>query len=221
MIKEVRGVTGVITILMQKVGGVITGETMKGRRTIFYVEKGFQKSFVLFFLVLISVLIVSSGIIFFLILNNVLEQNMYTSHPKYGSLSEVFMSNLLLYFIEITVISMMVVIFAVDRVLKKTAKSLNIYEQIAERLTQLKFKEAAAVEADRFFSLHQQFMGLIGKMTADIVLLKEKAARIDHLIYLLDENNIPEEKSAALWKEMAELKAAIDSKLLEYRLDRG
>jgi methyl-accepting chemotaxis protein len=214
-------VPGVITLLIQKVGGIITGETVKSRRTIFYVEKGFQKSFVLFFLLLISVLVVSSGAVFFLILNNVLEQNMYTSHPTVRSISEIVMSDLILYFIEITVISMIVVIFAVDRVLKKTARSLHIYERIAERLVQLDLKKAAAVEADHFFSLHKQYMEFIGKMSADVVLLREKTTRIGRLIHSLEEDNMTQKQNAALWREMAELKAAIESKLMAYKLDRG
>jgi methyl-accepting chemotaxis protein len=221
MIKENRNVSGVITLLIQKIGGIIAGETIKGRRSLFYVEKGFQKSFVLFFLVLISVLIVSSGAVFFLIINNVLEQNMYTSHPTVGSMSEIFMPNLILYFIEITAISMIVVIFAVDRVLKKTARSLGIYERIAERLIQLDLKKAAAVEADQFFSLHIQYMDLIGKLSADIVLLREKTTRMGRLLRSLEEDSMTKEQSAVLWKEMAELKAAIGSTLTAYTVERG
>jgi hypothetical protein len=214
-------VSGLITLLIQKVGSIITGETVKGRRTIFYVEKGFQKSFVLFFLVLVSVLVVSSGAVFFLVINSVLEQNMYTIHPTVRSLSEIFMPNLIFYFAAITAISMVVVIFAVDRVLKKTARSLGIYERIAEYLVQLDLKKAAAVEPDHFFSLHKQYVDLIRKMSADVALLKGKTARIGRLIQSLEEDNITEKQNAALWKEMAELKAAIGSKLIAYKLDRG
>jgi hypothetical protein len=214
-------VPGVITLLIQKIGGIITGETVKGRRTIFYVEKGFQKSFALFFLVLVSVLVVSSGAVFFLIVNNVLEQNMYTSHPTVGSMSDIFMPNLILYFVEITVIFMIVVIFAVDRVLKKTARSLGIYERIAERLVQLDLKKAAAVEADHFFGLHKQYMDLIGKMSEDVVLMREKTTHIGRLIHSLEEDNMTKEQNTALWREMAELETAIESKLMVYKLDRG
>lgn len=213
--------SGMITVLIQKIGGIIAGETIKGRRSLFYVEKGFQKSFVLFFLVLISVLIVSSGAVFFLIINNVLEQNMYTSHPTVRSMSEIFMPNLILYFIEITAISMIVVIFAVDRVLKKTARSLGLYERIAERLVQLDLKKAAAVEADHFFSLHKQYMDLIGKLSTDIVLLREKTMRMGRLLHSLEEGTMTKEQSAAFWQEMAELKAAIGSTLTAYTIERG
>jgi methyl-accepting chemotaxis protein len=214
-------VSGAITLIMQKIDGIITGETVKSRRTIFYVEKGFQKSFALFFLVLVSVLVVSSGAVLFLLINNVLEQNMYTSHPTVRNMSEIFMPNLIYYFIEITVIAMIVVIFAVDRMLKKTARSLGIYERIAERLAQLDLKKAAAVEADHFFSLHEQYMEFIGKMSADVVLLREKTTRIGCLIHSLEEDNMTKEQNATLWQEMAKLKAEIELKLMAYKLDRG
>jgi hypothetical protein len=58
-------------------------------------------------------------------------------------------------------------------------------------------------------------------MSADVALLKGKTARIGRLIQSLEEDNITEKQNAALWKEMADLKAAIGSKLMEYKLDRG
>lgn len=206
--------------IFRKIGGLLTGEKPDGRRTNFFVEKEFQKSFIFFFVVMITFMVIISGGAYYLMLHTVLEQNIYTIHPKFTSLRDVLTPNLILFFVEVTLIAFVIIVIAVDRILSRVSKSLMTYERIAERLTMLEFKKAQAIEADHFPNLHRQYADLIDKYSADISQLKEKMSRIKLLIELLEERNgTPKEKKTLAMTELIELKGAVESKLKEYKLD--
>lgn len=208
--------------VMQKLGGLITGEKVDGRRTNFFVEKEFQKSFIMFFLVTVAVLIVASGTAFYAYFNHVLEQNMYTIHPKARSISDIITPNLLIFFVVVTVIAMIIIVLAVDRLLNGIVKSLKTYELIAQRLAKLDFKTAYDARVDRFFPLHRQYTGLIEKYSADILQLREQVERMESLMELLGENDqASPENNLSRYRELTALKMTVEAKLAEYALDRG
>jgi hypothetical protein len=211
----------VMIMLMQKFGGLITGEKVDGRRRNYFVEKEFQKNFVIFFLVTVTVLIVASGTAFYAFFNHLLEQNIYTIHPKARSIKDIITPNLIIYFIVVTAIAMIIIVIAVDRLLNSIARSLKTYELIAQRLARLDFKTASATEVDRFFPLHRQYKGLIGKYSTDIIQLREQVTRLGGLIASREEkDHVSEGDNLAFFKELSALKNAVEAKLVEYELDR-
>lgn len=210
----------ITTTMLQRIGSVLTGEKVDGRRSNFYVEKEFQKSFIAFFLVMIFLLIVVSGGAFYIFLHKVLEESIYTIHPKFTSIRDVITPSLVLFFVEVTVIAFIIIVIAVDRILNRIAKSLMTYERIVEQMTKLDFKKARAIKVKLFHNLHRQCMDLIDKYSIDISLLREKVARINLLVKLLEENNgMPKENKILAMTELIELKGAVGSKLMEYKLD--
>ncbi len=210
-----------VIMMMQKLGGFITGKQMDSRRKIFYVEKGFQKRFALFFALLVLVLIIASGASFYLFLENILEQNIYAVHPRVSNLSDAITSELVLFFVEVTIAAIIIIAIAVDRFLKKISKSIMVYERLAARLAKLDLKKVTPLENDRFFSLQSKYDGLTKKYSDDILLLREKVARMGQLIKLLDEDaGLPKGKRIVLVKELGELKEVLDAKVREYKLGR-
>ena len=208
-------------MIMQRLGGFIAGEQVDSRRNNFYVEKRFQKSFALFFALVVLVLIIASGASFYVFLGNILEQNIYTIHPRVSNLSEALTAELALFFIEITIAAIIIIFIAADRFLNRITKSLMVYERQAERLAKLDFKKVTPLENDRFFSLQSRYDGLREKCSDDILLLRKKVARMSQLIKLLDEDaGLPKEKRIALVKELGELKEVLDAKMREYKLGR-
>lgn len=209
-----------ITTILQRIGGLLTGEKADGRRSNFFVEKEFQKSFILFFLVMVSLLIGVSGVAYYLFLQKILEESMYTIHPKFASIREVLTPNIILFFGEVSVIAFVIIIITVDRILNGIAKSLMAFERIAERLAKLDFRKARSIETKHFHNLHRQYMDLIDKYSMDISLLREKVMRINLLVKLLEESDdMPKEKKIVALTELIELKGAVESKLTEYKLD--
>lgn len=210
----------IMVTILKKVGGLLTGEKLDGRRSIFFVEREFQKSFILFFLVMVSLLIIVSGGAYYTMLHNVLEESIYTIHPKFTSIRDVVTLNLVLFFVEVSIIAFIIIMITVDRIMNRIAKSLMTYERIAERLAALDFKKAKAMEAKLFPNLHRQYMDLIDKYSTDVSLLREKVIRINLLITLLEESrDLPKEKKTLVMTELIELKGAVESKLTEYKLD--
>ncbi|MBU0768583.1 MAG: hypothetical protein KJ687_05805, partial [Proteobacteria bacterium] len=151
---------------------------------------------------------------------NILEESMYTIHPKFTSIRDVLTPNLVLFFIEVSFIAFIIIIITVDRIMNRIAKSLMTYERIAERLASLDFKNAKAIEAKLFPNLHRQYTDLINKYSTDVSLLREKVIRINLLITLLEEGrDLPKEKKTLVMTELIELKGAVESKMTEYKLD--
>ncbi|MDZ4164847.1 MAG: hypothetical protein U1C55_06940 [Smithellaceae bacterium] len=209
----------IAAIMLKRIGGFLTGEKIDGRRSNFYVEKAFQKNFILFFLVMVSLLILASGGAYYIVLQKILEENMYTIHPKFTSLREVLTPGLLLFFVEISVIAFIIIIIAVDRILNRIAKSLRTYERITEQLTKLDLKKARAIETKLFPDLHKEYLELIDKYSLDISLLREKVVRMNLLLKLLeDTNGMPKEKKILAMTELIELKGAVESKLMECQI---
>jgi len=219
-VKREEDMSGMIMI-MQRLGGFITGGQVDSRRNNFYVEKGFQRSFALFFALVVLVLIIASGASFYVFLGNILEQNIYTIHPRVRNLSEAITPELIQFFVEVTFAAIIIIFIAADRFLNRITKSLMDYERQAKRLAKLDFKKVNPLENDRFFSLQSKYDGLTEKYSNDILLLREKVARMGQLIKLLDEDaGLPKEKRIALVKELGELKEVLDAKMREYKLGR-
>lgn len=206
-------------MMMQRFGGFITGGQVDSRRKNFYVEKGFQRSFALFFALVVLVLILASGASFYVFFDNILERNIYTIHPRTSNFSDAFTSELALFFVEVTIAAIVIIFIAMDRFMNKITKSLMVYERLAERLAKLDFKKANSRETDRLFGLQSKYDGLTEKYSDDILVLREKVARMGQLIKLLDEDaGLPKEKRITLVKELGELKVVLDAKMREYKL---
>lgn len=206
-------------LILQRLGGFIMGEQVDSRRRNFYVEKEFQKSFAIFFVLVVFVLIIASGASCYVFLNNILEQNIYTIHPKVGSPSQAITSGLTMFFIPVTFVALIIILIAADRFMNNVRKSLMVYERMTCRLIKLDFKKARYLEPDRFSSLKGKYVALMGKYNGDILLLRNKIARMSQLIKLLDENTaLSINERVALMNELKELKDVLDAKMQEYRL---
>jgi hypothetical protein len=210
----------IMVAILKRIGALLAGEKLDGRRNTFFVEKEFQKSFILFFLVMVSFLIIASGGAYYIMHRSVLEESMYMIHPKFTNIRDVLTPNLILFFIEVSCIAFIIIIVTVDRIMKRIAKSLMSYERIAERLAKLDFKKAKAIETKLFPDLHRQYMDLIDKCSTDVSLLREKMIRINMLLTLLEESgDLSKEKKTLAMTELIELKGDVESKLKEYKLD--
>lgn len=207
--------------IVKKMGSLLTGERMDGRRKNFFVEKEFQKSFIIFFLVTVSLLIIVSGVAYYIMLRGVLEENMYVVHPRFRGTLEVLTFKFGLFFVEVSVIFFAIIIITVDRMMRRIAKSLMTYERMADRLTTLDFRRARDMEAKLFPRLHREYMGLIDRYSTDISLLKEKVARIQGLVESLEgHRDMPAEKKNRAMTELLELDGAVKAKMAEYELDK-
>ncbi|MHB8091950.1 MAG: hypothetical protein ACYDH8_10205 [Syntrophales bacterium] len=206
--------------IFKKMGSFLTGEKIDGRRNNFYVEKDFQKRFILFFLVIISLLIIVSGVASFIMLRGFFEESMYYIHPNFKGITEMATFKLILFFVEFSVIFFIIIIIAADIMMRRIAKELMSYERIADRLAALDFRKAAAIADAKLFSrLHRQYMYLIDKYSTDVSLLKEKLTRMQVLIALLGDGDMPEEKKNMATTELFELHNAVKAKMAEYKLD--
>lgn len=206
--------------VFRRIGGLLTGEKVDGRRNNFFVEKEFQRSFILFFLVIVSLLIIFSGAAYFVMLRNVLEESIYVIHPRFKGTTEVLTFNLVLFFVEVSVIFFVIIIMTVDMVMRRISKALLAYERIAGCLAALDFRRAKASGTKLFPRLHGQYMDLIDRYSADICLLKEKVIRMHILLEMLGgPEEIPGEKKNAAMAELLELDGAVKAKMAEYKLD--
>lgn len=207
---------------LQKLGVLIAGEQVGNRRSNIYVQKDFQKSFILFFALVILVLIIATGAVLYIFLGNIIEQNIYTIHPKVDNLSKAITPELVNFFLAVTTAAVVIIIIAVDRLLNSVAKSLMVYERISERLAKLDFAKAKYLEPNRFFSLKHKYDGLMAKYGGDILKLRREARQMKQLIELMDEGtDITEEKRNALIRELGMLKEVMDATMREYTLGRG
>ena len=192
------------------------------RRRNFYVEKEFQKRFILFFAGMILVIIVASGFAFYSFFNHLLEQNIYTIHPRGQTVREVITPNLILFFVEMTILALIIIFIAADRILNKTSKSLMKYEKLAAHLANLDFKRAGAADIDSFSNLNKQYRTLMEKYSSDIVFLKTNIARMSVLLEHLEQYDdaTDNETKLATMTDLIELKGAIAAKLAEYKTEK-
>lgn len=206
--------------IFKKMGSLLTGEKMDGRRNNFFVEREFQRSFIVFFLVIAAMLVIASGMAYYFMVRGVIEESMYVIHPRFRGITDIVTSSLVMFFGEVSVIFLTIIIITADRMMRRIAKSLMTYERIADRLATLDFRGARAMETKLFPRLHGEYVDLIDKYSADIALLKEKVGRIQALIELLDgHQKMPEEKKDMAITELFELNGAVESKMAEYKLN--
>jgi hypothetical protein len=205
----------------KRMGGLLTGEKIDGRRNHFFVEKEFQRGFILFFLALVMVLIVASGAAYYAMLRDVLDESAYSIHPRFKSPADVLTFNLLILFVEVSAIFIFLIIMTADIMMRRISKSMISYERVADQLAALDLKKARDVEMRLFPCLCQQYLGLIDKYSGDILFLKGQLARIRMVLVELREGppDMPVEKKKMAMTELLELHCAVKSKMAEYKLD--
>lgn len=211
-----------MTGLLQRIASFETRGKVDNRRRNFYVEKEFQKQFILFFAGMILVLIISSGLAFYSFFSNIIEQNMYSIHPRIQTVREVITPNLILFFVEVTLLALIVIFLTADRILNRTSKSLMKYEKLSEHLANLDFKRAGAVDADNFTNLSKQYRTLVERYSSDITMLKKNIARMSLLFEQLERcaGDDDEDRKLSTMTELIELKGAVAAKLAEYKTER-
>jgi hypothetical protein len=98
-----------MTGLLQRIASFETRGKIDNRRRNFYVEKEFQKHFIMFFAGMILVLVLASGVAFYSFFSNIIEQNMYSIHPKIQTVREAITPNLILFFVEVTLLALLII----------------------------------------------------------------------------------------------------------------
>ncbi len=213
-----------MTGLLQRMASFETRGKIDNRRRNFYVEKEFQKHFIFFFAGMILVLILASGVAFYNFFSNIIEQNMYAIHPKIQTVREAITPNLILFFVEVTLLALIIIFLTADRILNRTSKSLMKYEKLAEHLANLDLKRAGAVEIDSFQNLNKQYRMLVEKYSSDVILLKKNVVRmallLDQLERYDDDADADDDRKLSTMTELIELKGAVAAKLAEYKTEK-
>lgn len=160
------------------------------RRKNFYVEKKFQRNFILYYLIVVLTLIFFSGIAFYFFFNNIIEHSLYTIHPKVQSVRDIIVPNLMLFFVLMTLIALITIIFVANVIFKKVGKSFEVYKKVSERIKSLDFKDASMINIDSAANLSKSYNDLIEKYSNDVKMLRDIASQILEIFNKLEENNI-------------------------------